>query len=522
MTAILVISLLFIVSVLIWALFTGRNGKAIEDPALKDSTFRRRSADRQIEKQFPDDPFGRGGGESDAVDAGETEKDGGTFKLPYLADDIIPEFSRFRIYRRTLINSEVYAHKRSYDTAISLYEGVRSRINDTGVREKIEADIDYLKLYKKRREEEKKRREEEVKREMGRDSTASGGKPNEVKVTIDGSVPDNIAIGPMPTSISIGIIDPKLTFDPDAIADKVSDRLRLRDEPAGGDRGLTQEEIEQVRNEIEKTRKSMESGGIDVLKEELGDLRREIEGLQARRVQESDEKPAVTQARFDSSEKLVTDTIRELLDRIPGKNAPEPKELKGPERSLEKTIEKERRADEEDDTDFELLSEYGKDKFKDELTDEEIFEKILKEKDEGGDSSFEVIGEKREEHDEVSLTDTEMDVRRKEDESFYKKLLATDRRKTKELPILKVSYDFTRLPDDFSLSREKNILEYSFYKYRPMLVKANDFIGKRKVRDAINYYKVVMQQNIPPEFKSMIRKNITDLTDYLEKYLTGD
>jgi len=42
------------------------------------------------------------------------------------------------------------------------------------------------------------------------------------------------------------------------------------------------------------------------------------------------------------------------------------------------------------------------------------------------------------------------------------------------------------------------------------------------VRDAINYYKVVMGQNIPPEFKSMIRKNINDLTEYLEKYLTAD
>jgi hypothetical protein len=55
-----------------------------------------------------------------------------------------------------------------------------------------------------------------------------------------------------------------------------------------------------------------------------------------------------------------------------------------------------------------------------------------------------------------------------------------------------------------------------------MLEKANEYIKKRKVRDAINYYKVVMSQNIPPEFKAMIRKNLNDLTEYLEKYLTGD
>jgi hypothetical protein len=92
---------------------------------------------------------------------------------------------------------------------------------------------------------------------------------------------------------------------------------------------------------------------------------------------------------------------------------------------------------------------------------------------------------------------------------------------TEELPILKVSYDFKRLPDAASLSREKNLVEYSFYKYKPMLEKAMNSYRNARWRDAINYYKVVMNQNIPPEFKSMIRKNINDLTEYLEKYLTG-
>mgnify|MGYP006309006633 FL=1 len=97
-----------------------------------------------------------------------------------------------------------------------------------------------------------------------------------------------------------------------------------------------------------------------------------------------------------------------------------------------------------------------------------------------------------------------------------------NKRLKKELPILKVTYDFKKLPDDFSLSKEKNILEYSFYKYKPMLEKAEEYIKKRRVRDAINYYKVVMNQNIPPEFKLMLRRNINDLVEYLEKYLTAD
>ena len=117
---------------------------------------------------------------------------------------------------------------------------------------------------------------------------------------------------------------------------------------------------------------------------------------------------------------------------------------------------------------------------------------------------------------------SDLEIKKEDDARFYRKFLQHNRRKARELPILKVSYDFSKLPDEFSLAREKNILEYSYYKYKPMLERAAEYLKKRKVKDAINYYKVVMSQNIPPEFKSMIRKNIGDLTEYLEKYLTTD
>ena len=138
------------------------------------------------------------------------------------------------------------------------------------------------------------------------------------------------------------------------------------------------------------------------------------------------------------------------------------------------------------------------------MSDDEIFEKILREDRGKTKEDFEIIGEKKDRRDESFTTPDEMDQVQQEDASFYRKLLSTTKRKKKELPILKVSYDFTKLPDEIGLSREKNIIEYAFYKYKPMLEKANEYIKKRKVRDAINYYKVVMSQNIPPEFKSMI------------------
>jgi hypothetical protein len=95
-------------------------------------------------------------------------------------------------------------------------------------------------------------------------------------------------------------------------------------------------------------------------------------------------------------------------------------------------------------------------------------------------------------------------------------------RKKKELPILRVSYNFSRLPDEFTLSIDKNHLEYSFYKFKPMLEKASDLVKRRKVKDAINYYRVVMDQEIPVEFKDMLNQNINDLNEYLTKYYTSE
>jgi hypothetical protein len=192
------------------------------------------------------------------------------------------------------------------------------------------------------------------------------------------------------------------------------------------------------------------------------------------------------------------------------------------EKEKEKEIEKHIDA-EEDPNEFDLLSEYGQTKDDSTLTDEDIFEKILKEDDKkSDDSAFEIIGDFHKDEAEYSLDDAEMDEKKKAEHDFYKKFIKPDRIKKKELPILKVSYDFKKLPDEFSLSREKNILEYSFYKYKPMLVRADEFIKQRRVKDAINYYRVVLDQNIPVEFKIMIKKNIHDLTEYLEKYLGAE
>ena len=45
------------------------------------------------------------------------------------------------------------------------------------------------------------------------------------------------------------------------------------------------------------------------------------------------------------------------------------------------------------------------------------------------------------------------------------------------------------------------------------------FCGFKWSKNALNYYRVIKSQNIPPEFKRMINRNIRDITDYLEKFL---
>ncbi len=549
MNILLIIILLVIILLLIWALMGGKGdvmdrregepGGASEE----DKTFRRRASDKKIEKEFPERSAQQRRRKSDIgpeeAEASEDEQLA-PFKLPYLADEIIPETSRFRIYRRTLVNSEIYASKGDFATAISLFEGVKSRIQDMDTRFKIDADIEYLKQFKKKKEEEAKRKEEQAKRGVS-DGEGGLGAGNEIKIKLGGMPSNAIKIGSLPETIHIGIVDPSRNADMESIVQNATQKLRselgdVRDElnrmksVSGEEAAAAQtqlvEALSGLNDRLDRIDGARDLGGTD----ELTELRNEFKGLSkavremaSTGIAEADAMPSLAAAKFDMQKQIAeARELKDLLEKIPRKKAPESSSVAEPGRSAEEHLRRTTEDAEEKD-DFELLSEYGKDKSGDELTDDEIFEKILREdKKERDKGDFEILGEKKEHRGEDVTTTDEIDMKKREDESFYRRLLSTTKRKAKELPILKVSYDFSKLPDEIGLSREKNIIEYAFYKYKPMLEKADEYIKKRKVRDAINYYKVVMSQNIPPEFKSMIRKNLNDLTEYLEKYLTGD
>ncbi|PKL37254.1 MAG: hypothetical protein CVV44_16605 [Spirochaetae bacterium HGW-Spirochaetae-1] len=536
MNTLLIIILFLIIVILIWALFGGEKeadttgrGSTATPP---EQMFRKRAADREIEEEFPEDAF-KHRRKSDRQTVPNVNEPDETFRLPYLADDIISDSSRLRVYKRTLINSEIYAGKGDFTTAISLYEGVHARTRDTDVRFKIDADIEYLRNYKVKKEKDNRRMDREK-------MLQEHGKKQEFRFTLDG-----------PQTLNIGVLDPKEKITADQIAQKVSEQLKQ--ELASEQK----EEMKKIRESIElfKDENSRRLKELEQLqKGEVGDdssrIKKEIDELNAlkdnlnklgdrlndglSKIPETDRNRLLSEARFDKP--FDPKPIMDLLSKIPDKDdmekalskergveSPQGKGAPDESRSLEEKKEIKEKYSEDDEEELELLQDVVHPKDQDQLTDEEIFEKLIREnRDKSIEDDIEILGEKKEDISEFDILNKDTKNERREDERFYRNLLATEKRYKKELPILKVSYDFNKLPDEVSLSREKNLMEYSFYKYKPMLEKAHEFIQKRQVRDAINYYKVVLGQNIPPEFKAMIRRNISDLTEYLEKYLTGD
>ncbi len=614
MNIILIAVLMIILLIIAWLLFSNRNEKfpSKTDEIIKpvengpEKIFRRRSSDRAIEQEFPEEP--EKGIDQELIKKSEPS---GVLELPFTANEIIPDNSRFKLYKRTLVNSEIYAIKGDYETAISLFKGVSDRISDFDVKSKIESNIEYLNLFRKRREEDVKKKMETM------HSSHMPGQLGELRLKID---------GPVPQTINIGL--PEKNFNTDDIIEKISEQisnqlLNVKDEieklkTETDEKLLTDksEELYNLQNELNSLKEKFaeldndknktldelnrlyqtreyelkllnerekdliknellsqvkdEMRGLSDLKNTLDNLNNKIENLSNFKIPESKDEPRIVHAKYESPIPVHFDPepVLEILESISKQankikdepkplpepelkpvpepvSEPEPSELQEtpekyikadepdsedivetPDKDIQREKEKEIQKhidDEEDPNEFDLLSEYGQTKDDSTLTDEDIFEKILKDDKKKTDSSeFEILGNLYKDESEYSLNDRAMDEQKKAEHDFYKKFIRPDRIKKKELPILKVSYDFKKLPDEFSLSREKNILEYAFYRYKPMLIRADEFIKQRKVKDAINYYRVVMDQNIPVEFKIMIKKNISDLTEYLEKYLGAE
>ena len=526
-------------------IFTRREAdRRIEEP---DKIFRRREADRKIENEYPAEEISPAPAEENVYSKKSPDAQ---IEVPFSASEIIADGSRFKLYKRTLINSEIYAKRGDFETAISLYNGVKERILDNDIRDKIESNLFYLKSFMQKREDDLKKKIESLY------TNPVSQMQQELKLKIEGIIPPTITVN----------FPDKNLIDTNEIVDKISEQINDKLS------NLTEavEEHEKVSNEIselnEKQEDDLSQENKEILKDiqdmkeqidSLSDIKRAMDDLQDKindiktpPIPETTKEPAIIQAKYDSPIPIhfdpqpVLDLLEKLDQRrkddvlsdknlyeknVPEKDVsdknlsdktlpdkqtkPEEKKKHKPDEILKSEKEVEHHHDaEEDPNEFDLLKDIDKVKDDSTITDEEIFEKILQnDEKEKGASDFEIVGDTMPEESEFTSDDPAAAHRSKSDQDFYKKFISTNRIKKRELPILKVSYDFKKLPDEFSLSREKNILEYAFYKYKPMLQRADEFMKNRHVKDAINYYKVVLDQNIPIEFKAMIRKNIKDL-----------
>jgi hypothetical protein len=113
----------------------------------------------------------------------------------------------------------------------------------------------------------------------------------------------------------------------------------------------------------------------------------------------------------------------------------------------------------------------------------------------------------------------ELPEEEKEPEKILHGILELKPPEIDDAPFLTMTYDFGKIPHGFRLSKNYSIMEYSYYKYKPMLMKAQEFARRKMLKNALNYYRVVKSQNIPPEMRKMINRNIQDITEFMEKFL---
>ncbi len=86
-------------------------------------------------------------------------------------------------------------------------------------------------------------------------------------------------------------------------------------------------------------------------------------------------------------------------------------------------------------------------------------------------------------------------------------------------PFLILTYDFTKIPYPFSLSKDNQLLEYAYYKYKPMLIKAQKYVNLKQISKALDYYQIIIDQDIPTEMKKMVDQNAKDITKYINNFL---
>lgn len=129
------------------------------------------------------------------------------------------------------------------------------------------------------------------------------------------------------------------------------------------------------------------------------------------------------------------------------------------------------------------------------------------------------LGEIADEESPIPLDEMAEKATEDEPEKIIHGVLELKPPEADDAPFLTLTYDFGKIPHAFRLSKNYSIMEYSYYKYKPMLMKAQEFARRKMLKNALNYYRVIKSQNIPPELRKMINRNIRDITEFMEKFL---
>jgi len=571
------------------------------------------------------------------------------FHLPYFADDIIGNFLKLKMFRRALLNAENYAEKGIFNTAASMYEGVKSRIRDARIRAKIDANILYLETYENSLIEEEKEKEKQRLLDVRERRKTPGFMPlpsaeelasalafrhkselddvknrldsiqkekehlfdelsklraiqeqkdkkesdSEELIEINKKLDDLNELKSRLNELDQKLDEPKqlektsLFIDSESLTDLL-ERIAVRQneflkqfmdevkrpeqkliappepepvvEEAEPEPVVKEAEPEPVVEEAEPEPVVEEAEPEPVVEEaEPEPVVKEAEPEPV--VEEAEPEPVVEEAEPEPVveeaepepvvEKTEPEPVVEEAEPEPVVEEAEPElivEEAEPEPVVEKTginddeifeqalsgekewlskfkpqfplIDFQLPNRKENDDDFDFLQNIIKEESRaDKMSDDEVYQKLVTPpRKELFEDHLEIIGENKGENFKFINEGTRFS---KEDELFFRNLLS-GKQYRKEIPVLRVSYDFKNLPEPSNLSKENNMIGIAFNKYKPMLQRATELIKRRKVREAINYYQVVMSQNIPTEFKSMIRRNINDLYEYLERYMSGD
>lgn len=406
---------------------------------------------------------------------------GGRLKLTHAAADIIPRNSPFGHQQRSLLNAERFAYDEEHQMAIDLYRRVADRVPVSSIKKKINRNIRDIEDFLDQQDEEQ-------------------SKVHYMVMPAGGENMPQPAQNEMPGQAEAFQAAAGQTEASDAYED---------DEPTPFDGGFSPEPTVQPESESEDSatgsQPAAESGSMPSKgTEDKGGPGESFEGLANQ----------IAQAFFEI-QKAVFKTGAMNVDAGHVETDEESDQSEMPASPSEEPEEEPPEApSHESDEDTTPPPSQQPEEEQVEPSDPGVMEQSAVPPLGGGEG---VEGEGGYDDEEPS------DETKEEDDSppvqEIKGVLELKPPDEEDTPFLTLTYDFSRIPHRFALSADHSILEYAYYKYKPMLVKAQKFIKRKQITKALNYYRVIREQEIPGEFRAMVDRNIEDITEYLQKYL---